>query len=123
MLTFQRWWRQDSSQDSPRSVVELMTSHQCIDMGGFDTAVEAAEPRADLVVRRERGTRAARLDVPLVQAAQNIVPVAVTSAESVERLRSWASGRCLCADKPGIYKFDAGNGKTRRKIPRGASLN
>jgi hypothetical protein len=30
----------------------------------------------------------ALLDVPLVQAAQNVVPVAVTAAESVERLRT-----------------------------------
>jgi hypothetical protein len=66
---------------------------------------------------------AALLDMPLAQAAQNIVPVAVTSAESVERLRSWASGRCLAADKPSIYKFTSGNGKARRKIPRDPSLN
>jgi SpoVK/Ycf46/Vps4 family AAA+-type ATPase len=66
---------------------------------------------------------AALLDMPLVQASQNIVPVAVTSAESVERLRSWASGRCLSADEPGIYKFTSSNGKTRRKIPRDPSLN
>ena len=49
--------------------------------------------------------------------------VAVTSAESVERLRSWASGRCLSADKPGIYKFTSGSGKARRKIPRDPSVN
>lgn len=46
---------------------------------------------------------AALLDVPLTQAARNVVPVAVTAAESVERLRSWASGRCLCANNPGIF--------------------
>jgi len=46
---------------------------------------------------------AALLDVPLTQAARNVVPVAVTAAESVEKLRSWASGRCLCANNPGIY--------------------
>jgi hypothetical protein len=49
---------------------------------------------------------AALLDVPLTQAARNIVPVAVTAAESVERLRTWASGRCLCATNPGIYSRD-----------------
>ena len=38
---------------------------------------------------------AALLDVPLTSAAQNVVPVAVTAAESVDRLRQWASGRCL----------------------------
>ncbi|MDG3005428.1 hypothetical protein [Paludisphaera mucosa] len=36
---------------------------------------------------------AALLDVPLVEAALNVLPVAVTAGESVERLRSWASGR------------------------------
>jgi hypothetical protein len=41
--------------------------------------------------------------VPLVEAAANIVPVAVTAGESVEWLRSWAAGRCLSADRPGIY--------------------
>jgi SpoVK/Ycf46/Vps4 family AAA+-type ATPase len=46
---------------------------------------------------------AALLDIPLVDAAQHIVPVAVTAGESVERLRNWASGRCLAADRPGIY--------------------
>jgi SpoVK/Ycf46/Vps4 family AAA+-type ATPase len=37
---------------------------------------------------------AALLDVPLTQAAHHVVPVAVTAAEAVERLRNWASGRC-----------------------------
>jgi SpoVK/Ycf46/Vps4 family AAA+-type ATPase len=46
---------------------------------------------------------AALLDVPLVEAAQNIVPVAVTAGESVEKLRAWAAGRCLSADRPGLY--------------------
>lgn len=45
----------------------------------------------------------ALLDVPLTQAARNVVPVAVTAAESVEKLRTWASGRCLCATNPGVY--------------------
>jgi hypothetical protein len=48
---------------------------------------------------------AALLDVPLTQAARNIVPVAVTASESVDRLRNWASGRCLCATNPGIYSL------------------
>jgi hypothetical protein len=46
------------------------------------------------------------LDVPLTQAARNVVPVAVTAAESVDKLRSWASGRCLCANNPGIFSRD-----------------
>jgi hypothetical protein len=41
---------------------------------------------------------------PLVQASQYIVPVGVTAAEDIERLRSWASGRCLDASRPGIFR-------------------
>ncbi|MHB1038181.1 MAG: AAA family ATPase [Pirellulales bacterium] len=58
---------------------------------------------------------AALLDVPLVEAAQNVVPVATTAAESVSRLRDWASGRCLAADTPGIYTR---GGKAFQKTPR-----
>ncbi len=47
---------------------------------------------------------AAMLDVTLTQAAQHVVPVAVTAAEQVDRLRTWASGRCLNAAAPGIYR-------------------
>jgi hypothetical protein len=54
---------------------------------------------------------AALLDIPLTEAASNIVPVAVTAGEAVEKLRTWASGRCLSADRPGIYTRD-GNGTT-----------
>jgi len=56
------------------------------------------------------------LDLPLVQAAQNIVPVAVTATEAVSNLRTWASGRCLSADQPGIYR--SVNSKTRRNVSR-----
>jgi hypothetical protein len=45
---------------------------------------------------------AALLDVSLVEAAENIVPVAVTAGEAVEKLRTWAAGRCLSADRPGL---------------------
>jgi ATP-dependent 26S proteasome regulatory subunit len=46
---------------------------------------------------------AALLDIPLAEAAQNVVPISVTSAEQIERLRGWAEGRCLSADNRGIY--------------------
>jgi hypothetical protein len=46
---------------------------------------------------------AALLDVPLMQAARNVVPIAQTAGESVEQLRSWAAGRCLDADRGGIH--------------------
>jgi hypothetical protein len=69
---------------------------------------------------------AALLDVPLVEAARNVVPVARTSAESVERLRAWASGRCLNADSPGgIYQRNGQVGvvKPGRKVRRDPSNN
>jgi hypothetical protein len=66
---------------------------------------------------------AALLDLPLVQAAQNVVPVAVTASESVERLRTWASGRCLSADEPGVYRREAATSTTRRRVSRDASQN
>ena len=66
---------------------------------------------------------AALLDVSLAQAAQNVVPVAVTSAESIDRLRIWASGRCLSASTPGIYQRTTADTKNRRRVSREPSAN
>jgi SpoVK/Ycf46/Vps4 family AAA+-type ATPase len=67
---------------------------------------------------------AALLDVPLVQAGQNVVPVAVTAAESVERLRTWATGRCLAADQGGLFAAKcAASSATRRRVSRNPSDN
>ena len=67
---------------------------------------------------------AALLDVPLREAARQIVPVAVTAAESVERLRTWATGRCLSAEQPGLYSRSAGSAEgPRRKVARNPLLN
>jgi hypothetical protein len=65
----------------------------------------------------------ALLDVPLIQSSQNVVPVAITAAESVDRLRQWASGRCLSAQLPGIYQHAATKSGSRRKVSRNSSLN
>jgi hypothetical protein len=60
------------------------------------------------------------LEIPLSEAGTNIVPVAITAGESVERLRNWAAGRCLSADRPGIYSRVAGSpGKSGRSVHRG----
>ncbi len=66
---------------------------------------------------------AALLDLPVVQAAQNVVPVAVTAAESIERLRSWASGRCLSANHPGIYQCENQPAGSRRRVSRDPTAN
>lgn len=61
----------------------------------------------------------ALLDEPLTQAARNVVPVAVTAGEAVERLRTWASNRCLDANNPGIYRRDGTPApKAARRIQR-----
>ena len=61
---------------------------------------------------------ASLLDVPLVQAAQNVVPVAVTAGDKIEGLREWASGRCLSADRAGVYSRTEGGGGRMRRVVR-----
>jgi len=63
------------------------------------------------------------LNLPLVQAALNVVPVAVTAAESIDQLRAWASGRCLCASHPGVYNHADTSTKARRRVSREPSIN
>jgi len=58
----------------------------------------------------------ALLDVPLMESALNVVPVAVTAAESVTQLRTWASGRCIDADRGGIYTNEPAASKRRRAV-------
>lgn len=71
----------------------------------------------------------ALLDMPLTDAARNVVPIAATASENVERLRSWANGRCLSADAPGLYRnrpaAKASGSKPSRKIerPRDPEMN
>jgi hypothetical protein len=67
---------------------------------------------------------AALLDVPLTQASYHVVPVARTAAESVDKLRNWASGRCLSASCPGIYsRNETTSAKPGRRVHRGPSNN
>jgi SpoVK/Ycf46/Vps4 family AAA+-type ATPase len=67
---------------------------------------------------------ASLLEIPLLEAAQYIVPVAVTAGESIERLRTWAGGRCLSAERPGLYTRGSDvAGKSGRKVNRDPSAN
>jgi SpoVK/Ycf46/Vps4 family AAA+-type ATPase len=67
---------------------------------------------------------AALLDVPLVQSAQNVVPVAVTAGDKIEGLRQWASGRCLSADRAGVYsRAEMGSGDRGRRVMREPGAN
>ena len=91
----------------------------------LDARPEAAQRRAAGPVPRSEPAAAWRRcwTCRLVQAAQNVVPVAVTAAESVERLRTWASGRCLDADRGGIYQGDGAEPGPRRKVRRNPLSN
>lgn len=55
------------------------------------------------------------LGVPLNKAAEQVVPIAVTNSEAVDRLRGWANNRCLSATNPGIFK-STNPTKKRRKL-------
>ncbi len=62
---------------------------------------------------------ASLLDAPLIEAAQNAVPVAFTAGDKIEGLRQWASGRCLSADWAGVYsrsEVGGGGGRVRRVV-------
>jgi hypothetical protein len=60
------------------------------------------------------------LGITLGEASQYIVPVGVTAAEDIERLRTWASGRCLDASRSGIFRCTQQPSGKRPK--RGVSL-
>ncbi|MCC7419378.1 MAG: hypothetical protein IT428_03765 [Planctomycetaceae bacterium] len=64
---------------------------------------------------------AALLDPPLMHAAQNFVPIAATAAESIERLRAWASGRCQCRNARALSAEPAT--PARRSVSRKPSNN
>ena len=66
---------------------------------------------------------AALLDIPLIEAARNVVPVAITASESVDRLREWSDGRCLSASQAGIYSSKPVRRPCRRSVTRNESLN
>jgi SpoVK/Ycf46/Vps4 family AAA+-type ATPase len=66
---------------------------------------------------------ASLLGVSLADAARNVVPVAATAAEAIERLRTWACGRCLSANTPGLYARarSASDTQIKRRVTRSAN--
>ena len=65
---------------------------------------------------------ASLLNTSLLEAARNVVPVATTAAEAVERLRTWACGRCLSANAPGLYSRPrSGGSQIKRRVSRPVS--
>jgi hypothetical protein len=50
--------------------------------------------------------------------------VAVTAGEKIEALRQWASGRCLSADRAGVYsRAEVGGGGRGRRVVREPGVN
>jgi hypothetical protein len=111
--------------DLPGTVQKAMIWNMYLDH--FELDPDQSKPRTELWTGAEIKSccrLAALLDVPLKQAAKNVVPVAVTASESIERLRNWADGRCLDADAPGIYtRGGPAPRQARRNIPRDPSVN
>ncbi|EKJ99297.1 ATPase, AAA family [Rhodopirellula baltica SH28] len=66
---------------------------------------------------------AALLDVSLIEASKNVVPVAKTSSESIGRLRQWANGRCLSSDHSGLFRASSGSSSKRRGTRSAPSNN
>lgn len=60
---------------------------------------------------------ASRTDLSLLEAAEFIVPVAVSGAEKIRQLRAQAAGRYLSAAKPGAYQFDEATMPERLATP------
>ncbi len=64
--------------------------------------------------------------MPLVEAAQFVVPVCVRQAEKIEARRQWANHACLDADKPGLFVHPGSStmlAKPGRKLRRDPSNN
>lgn len=90
--------------------------------------IPAGEPRPDDADWTGAEIRAccrlaALLETTLADAATNVVPVAVTAAESIARLRGWADGRCLSAHAPGLYRQTRATDKPRRRVSHEPSAN
>ena len=66
---------------------------------------------------------AALLDVSLIEASKNVVPIAKTSSESIGRLRQWANGRCLSSDHSGLFRASSGSSSKRRGTRSAPSNN
>ena len=58
------------------------------------------------------------LEVPLKEASRQVVPVAVTAAEQVDDLRSWADRRCIDAETGSIYLANEAISRGKKKTAK-----
>ena len=102
-----------------------------LSMFGLDESQQLPDDRGWTGAEIRSCCRLARLlDQPLLEAAAQVVPISATAGESIDKLRQWATGRCLSADLAGIYHAgrsgDAGPGSSsrrRRRVSGGQSNN
>jgi hypothetical protein len=85
---------------------------------GQHTPTRGRQREAQQSVTQQERSAAQRLRTTM--AAQNVVPVAVTAGNKIEGLRQWASGRCLSADRAGVYsRSEVSGGRVRRVVRAG----
>jgi hypothetical protein len=80
---------------------------------GQTTSRRTTNPTSTTPATQTERSAANRLRATM--AADNVVLVAVTAEDKIESLRQWASGRCLSADRAGVYsRSEVPGGKGRR---------
>ena len=58
---------------------------------------------------------ASMLNIPLTAASKYVIPVAITAAEQIEKMKAWATNRCLDAETGTVYR-PVTAAKPRRKL-------
>jgi hypothetical protein len=91
-------------------------NHNRPDQFSPDHSLTQQHERADKPTRTLRRPKAPHHDGRCL-----VVPVAVTAGDKIESLRQWASGRCLSADRAGVYSRSegGGGGRVRRVVRTG----
>ena len=117
----------------PANTPLSLTTHLCELVQACFTAIwnqtqEPAEAPRDLTsLCRAEGWRLGTLKAETlweIKAGQNVVPVAITAGDQTEGLRQWASGRCLSADRAGVYSRTEGtSGGRMRRVVRKPGVN
>jgi hypothetical protein len=86
------------------ATLKVWTAKYDLDAALLDWTPPAGWTGAEI---RNACLKAWAMGVPLSQAAQTIVPIARSAADTVEALRKSASGKYISASAPGLYNYDA----------------
>ena len=116
---------------SNSAAAEELSGAAAVQPAASDSVTRTRRTTKDSPARWRRWSLAVAAAASLALAVLGAIyvwPTPATAATLVlaakqERLRTWASGRCLDADQPGIYRREAPTTGSRRKVVRGASNN